>query len=336
MDGIDAAAGRMIDVAALAADLAAHPNVTGKRDIDVVCGALGLSQNSPGRPGDDAAALPYSDGWQLVATEGFMNEFVADAPWFAGWCAVMVNLSDIAAMGGRASALTNALWAQGPEQAAEILRGMAEASATYGVPIVGGHSNLRTDRAQLAATMQGRAKALITSFDATPGDVLIAAVDLRGRYPGESDNFAAFLGAPAERLRGDLELLPELAEAGLVHAGKDISQGGIAGTALMLAECSGCGIEVDVAAIPRPEGTDLARWMRTFPSFGFLLAAKPADAPAICARFAARDIASAEIGRITFGSAVTLCDGAARAPLWDHAAKPYLGLAPTAKDPIDA
>ena len=336
MDGIDAAARRMTDVAAIAADLAAHSNVIGKLDIDVVCGALGLSQNSPGRPGDDAAALPDGDGWQLVATEGFMNEFVADAPWFAGWCAVMVNLSDIAAMGGRATALTNALWAQGPDQAAEILRGMAEASATYGVPIVGGHSNLRTDRPQLAATMQGRAKALITSFDAAPGDALIAAVDLRGRYPGESDNFAAFLGAPAERLRGDLELLPELAEAGLVHAGKDISQGGIAGTALMLAECSGCGMDINVAAIPRPEGTDLARWMRSFPSFGFLLVAKAADISAICARFAARNIAAAEIGRITSGSAVTLSDGAARALLWDHAARPYLGLAPSRKETIHA
>ena len=45
-----------------------------------------------------------------------------------------------------------------------------------------------------------------------PGDVLIAAVDMRGHYPGDSDNFPAFLGAPPERLRGDLALLPELAE----------------------------------------------------------------------------------------------------------------------------
>ena len=318
----------MTDLSALAATLAAHPHVTGKRDIDAVCGALGLGQNSPGRPGDDAAALPDGDGWQLMATEGFMNAFVADAPWFAGWCAVMVNVSDIAAMGGRSTAVTNALWAPDAATAAEILRGMAEASAAYAVPVVGGHSNLRTDRPQLAAAIWGRATALITSFDAVPGDVLIAAVDLRGAYPGDSDNFAAFLGAPAERLRGDLDLMPELAEAGLVRAGKDISQGGIAGTALMLAECSGVGIEIDTHAIPRPEGTGLGRWMVTFPSFGFLLAAKPADASAICARFAARDISAATIGRITDGTALTLCDVNARATLWDHAAQPYLRLAP--------
>ncbi|SLN26264.1 thiamine monophosphate kinase [Roseivivax jejudonensis] len=325
----------MTDLAALAATLAAHPNVTGKRDIDAVCGALGLGQYSPGRPGDDAAALRDGDGWQLMATEGFMNDFVAEAPWFAGWCAVMVNVSDIAAMGGRATALTNALWAPDAATAAEILRGMAEASAAYGVPIVGGHSNLRTDRPQLAASIWGRAKSLITSFDAAPGDVLIAATDLRGCYPGAADTFPAFLDAPHDRLRGDLALLPELAEAGLVRAGKDISQGGIAGTAVMLAECSGVGIEIDTDAIVLPPGTELARWLVTFPSFGFLLATRPEDAAEICARFAARDIAAAAIGRIVDGSAVTLLAGSARATLWDHAAAPYLGLA-AAQEPAHA
>lgn len=325
----------MTDLATLTTTLAAHPHVTGKRDINAVCSALGLGQDSPGRPGDDAAALRDSDGWQLLATEGFMNEFVADAPWFAGWCAVMVNASDIAAMGGRATALTNALWAPDAETAAEILKGMAEASAAYGIPIVGGHSNLRTDRPQLAASMFGHAEALITSFDAEPGDVLIAAIDLRGAYAGESDNFPAFLGVDPKRLRGDLALLPDLAEAGLVRAGKDISQGGIAGTAVMLAECSGVGIEIDLEAIPRPADARLARWMTTFPSFGFLIAAKPADVAAVLERFGGRDIAAAAIGRITDGSKVALHDGNARAELWDHAADPYLGLAPQ-KEPAHA
>ncbi|SEN89495.1 sll0787 family AIR synthase-like protein [Palleronia pelagia] len=318
----------MTDPASLAAKLAAHPHVTGKRDIDIVCRGLGLGQDSLGRPGDDAAALRVADGWQLLATEGFMNEFVADAPWFAGWCAVMVNASDIAAMGGRATALTNALWAPDAETAADILKGMSEASAAYQIPIVGGHSNLRTDRPQLAASMYGHAKALITSFDAEPGDILIAAVDLRGEYAGESNNFPAFLGVEPLRLREDLALLPDLAEAGLVHAGKDISQGGIAGTALMLAECSGVGIEIDLDAITCPTEVCLERWMTTFPSFGFLLAAKPGNVAAVLERFGSRDISAASIGRITSDMRITLRAGSARGTLWDHAADPYLGLAP--------
>ena len=79
-----------------------------------------------------------------------MNEFVNSEPWFAGWCAVMVNLSDILAMGGRATGLTNAIWAPDENCAKKILKGMREASESYGVPILGGHTNLKTDRPQLA------------------------------------------------------------------------------------------------------------------------------------------------------------------------------------------
>ncbi len=324
----------MTDVAALAAMLAVHPHVTGKRDIDVACAALGLTQNSFGRPGDDAAAIPDGDGWQLMATEGFMNDFVASAPWFAGWCAVMVNMSDILAMGGRPTAVTNALWAPDAATAAEILRGMREASAAYGIPVVGGHTNLRTAQPQLAAAIWGRAKALITSFDARPGDVLIASADLRGAYAGTSSNFPAFLTAPHARLRADMEILPTLAEDGLVTAGKDISQGGIAGTAVMLAECSGVGITIDTANIKSPDG-DTARWMTAFPSFGFLLTATPDKADAVLQRFRDHDIGADIIGSVTGGSAVTLNDGAAVHTIWDHGTAPYLGLSPI-KEPAHA
>ncbi len=324
----------MIDVAALAAHLAAHPNVTGKRDIDIACVALDLTQNSPGRPGDDAAAIPDGEGWQLMATEGFMNDFVSSAPWFAGWCAVMVNMSDILAMGGRPIALTNALWSPDAATAQEILRGMKEASEAYGIPIVGGHTNLRTAQPQLAAAIWGRAKALITSFDAQPGDLLIASADMRGAYAGDSSNFPAFLNAPHARLRADMEILPGLAEDGLVTAGKDISQGGIAGTALMLAECSGVSISIDPGRISPPDG-DLARWMTAFPSFGFLLTAKGADATAVLSRFHKHDIDAVVIGKVEAGSTLCLTDGKTQHVIWDHAAAPYLGLAPI-KEPSHA
>ncbi|WP_026352214.1 sll0787 family AIR synthase-like protein [Yoonia vestfoldensis] len=324
----------MTDLAALAAHLAAHPHVIGKRDIDVACAALDLTQHSPGRPGDDAAAIRDGDGWQLMATEGFMNDFVAAAPWFAGWCAVMVNMNDILAMGGRPTAVTNALWAPDIAIAQEILRGMKDASDAYDIPIVGGHTNLHTAQPQLAAAIWGRANALITSFDAQPGDVVITCADLRGAYAGDSSNFPAFLQAPKDRLRADMAILPALAEAGLVTAGKDISQGGIAGTALMLAECSGVGITIDPARIMAPDG-DLTRWMTAFPSFGFLLTATPENAAAVLARFHACDIAATVIGDVVAGSSLSLSDAARAHLVWDHAAAPYLGLAPP-KEPAHA
>ena len=284
---------------------------------------LGLTAQSEGRPGDDAAALSRTGGYDLLAGEGFIPAFIEDDPWFAGWCAVMVNLSDIAAMGGRASAIIDQVWAPDAETAAPLLRGLRDASAAYGVPLVGGHTNLAAPALGLAASVLGQANHLITSFDAQPGDLLIAAIDPRGSYRN-FDNFCAALDAPHDRLRCDLEILPALAEDGLTRAGKDISQGGIVGTTLMLAECSSVGMDIDLSAITPPPGITPERWLRSFPSFGYLLSVAPESANTLCARFCARGIDAAAIGRVTEGSAVTLSDHGETALFWDHAQTPYL------------
>lgn len=316
-----------MNVDAIAADLAAHPSIRGKLDIAASTAALGLSRQAVGGPGDDAAAIARPEGgWDLFAGEGFMPQFVQDDPWFAGWCGVMVNLSDIAAMGGRATALLDAIWAPDAASADALLSGLREAALAYGVPIVGGHTNLRSAELSLSVSVTGRATRLISSFEARPGDVLIAAIDHRGQYRPRFDNWCAALDAPHARLRGDYELLPQLAEAGLVDAGKDISQGGIVGTALMLAECSGCGFDIDLQAVPVPPGVDLVRWLRTFPSFGFLLSARPERVAEICGLFAGRDIHAAAIGYATTKFSVDLTLGEERATFWDHAASPYLSL----------
>lgn len=307
------------------------PNIAGKEDIRAACAILGLTGSSRGQPGDDCAVLPDGDGHLLFATEGFINGFVEADPWFAGWCGVMVNLSDILAMGGRPTAITNAIWAPDAESARPVLEGMRAAAEAYGIPIVGGHTNLWTAQRQLAVSIIGRAKAIISSFAARPGDTLVAAIDHRGSYRAPFDNWQAALSAPHDRLRADTEILPQLAEDGLVHAGKDISQGGIPGTALMLAECSGVGIALEADALPLPEGVDLARWLRTFPSFGFLLATRDPDR--VIARFAARDITAAAIGRVTAGSEVALTMRGDTTILRNHAASPYLGLT---REPADA
>jgi AIR synthase-related protein len=278
-------------------------------------------------PGDDAAAIRAMDGtWDLLAGEGFMPQFVQDDPWFAGWCGVMVNLSDIAAMGGRPTALLDTVWAPDTASAEPLLAGLRDAAMAYGVPIVGGHTNLRSKDLNLAVSVTGRAKRLISSFAAAPGDVLIAAVDHRGHYRPSFDNWCAALDAPHERLRGDYEILPELAEAGLVDAGKDISQGGIVGTALMLAESSRCGFDIELSDVPLPSCVLIDRWLRTFPSFGFLLSVRPQRAEEVCAVFAARGISAAGIGRATESSRIDLTCNGHRTTFWDYAADPYISL----------
>ena len=281
------------------------------------------------RLGDDCAAIPDGEGWLLLAAEGMLPSFIADDPWFAGYSAVMVNLSDVFAMGGRPLAIVDVLWAAGPDQSGQIWEGMRAASKAYGVPIVGGHTTVtKSGSPFLAAAVLGKAKHLITSFDALAGDDLVVVVDLRGSWRGEKPFWNASVSAPDERLRADLNLLPDLAENGWCRAGKDISNGGIVGTLAMLLDCSSAGAELWLDRLPRPSGVDLARWLISFPSFGYLLSVAPKNSERVIAHFASREIACAVAGRVTSTRSLLLGYGAARSlfPLskgWDpHARSP--------------
>ncbi len=312
----------------IAGDLRASRGVAGKRDIAAVAARLSLSADSVIPVGDDCAAIPDGDGYLLFAIEGFMNEFVERDAWFAGWCGVMVNVSDVAAMGGRPVAVVDAIWAAGETAAAPLLDGMRAASRAYGVPIVGGHTNTRADRSQLSVAILGRAKNLLTSFDARPGHRLVAAIDLRGHYREPFANWEAATDAPPARLKADLELLPTLAESNHAAAAKDISQGGLVGTTMMLAECSRVGARIDLMRLPQPDGVPLERWLLTFPSYGFLLAVRPENVARVVATFSERSIAAADIGEFTADHRVVISDGESAETIWDFGREPLMGYAP--------
>jgi AIR synthase-related protein len=318
-----------VSLAEICAKLRGGKGVAHKRDIADVLGRLKLGGESAVAVGDDCAAIPDGDGFLLFAIEGFMPEFVGADPYFAGYCGVMVNLSDIAAMGGRALAVADALFSETGAAAVPVLEGLAAASAKYGVPVVGGHTNSRASSAGLSAAILGRAKKLLTSFDARPREVLIAAIDLRGRMREPALYWDASTDAEGARLRADLLLLPEIAEAGLCRAAKDISMAGTIGTALMLLEASRLGGIIDIGEIPRPAQVPLERWLMAFPSFGFLLSAAPENAEAIIGIFEARGIAASVIGATDASRVVRLRDGDAQDILWDFAQQELVGCAVT-------
>ncbi|MHB0823768.1 sll0787 family AIR synthase-like protein [Novacetimonas hansenii] len=303
-----------------------------KQDITQAVAILGKGARQAIRLGDDCAAIPDGDGYLLLASEGFQDSFVRSMPWFSGYCGVMVNVSDIAAMGGRPLAVVDALWSDTPEVAAPILTGLHDGARTYGVPVVGGHTNMRSPHNSLSVAILGRARHLLSSFDARPGEVLIAAIDLRGRWHDPHpfwDASSTLCGTGgAARLRGDIELLPMIAEDGLSRAAKDISMAGLLGTALMLAECSGVGMTIMLDDIPRPGDAPMERWLSAFPSYGYLLTARPEDAGAIMDRFRGRDIAASVIGRCDSTHRVDVLWADARETFWDLAHRPLMGVAP--------
>ena len=320
----------------LARTVASAMGVVGKRDVQVAACRLPTVPGGPWgagevRLGDDAAAIPDAgsgggEGHLLLAAEGMSPELVASEPRFAGYCAVLVNVSDIYAMGGRPLAIVNTVFSGDAASAGPLFDGMADAADRLGVPVVGGHTNLRSPYQALAAAVLGRARRLLTSFDARAGDDLVAAIDLRGAMRGRRPFWDASTSAPGARLRADYELLPRLAEAGLARAAKDVSMGGLAGTALMLLESSGVGATLSLDAIPRPADVSWQTWLLAFPSYGFLLSVSPAASARVVASFAARDIAARVIGRVDDSRRLELALGSERATLWDLAAAPLTGF----------
>ena len=289
----------MMELASILRQVSEYAGIAHKADI------AHLAPNLPPLPegwhpnGDDAAAIPEAEGYTLLAIEGFLNAFVEQDPWFAGWCGVMVNISDIAAMGGYPKAVVNALWNHDQDNARQIFAGMSAAAEAFAVPIIGGHTNLRANQPQLAVSILGHARRLLSAYAAKPGQVLVAAIDQRGAFRAPYLNWNAATGAPAERLRGDIALLPEIAERGLAIAAKDISQAGLLGTALMLLESSGVGAHINLGSIPKPDENSWSDWLCAFPSFGYLLTTDTASLPTLLELFHNRGISAAAIGNIT-------------------------------------
>jgi selenophosphate synthetase-related protein len=209
------------------------------------------------------------------------------------------------------------------------MTGIREACVAYGVPLVGGHTT-RSDGGPhaLAVAILGRADRLLTSFDAREGDEVLVVADLRGRYHGDFPFWNATIGRTSGELREALALFEELAASGDVHACKDVSNAGVAGTLLMLLEASGAGAVLDLDGLPRPDGVDMARWLLTFPSYGFVLTAPPQRARGAIARFRGLGIACERAGRIDHSHRLRLASGGREALLWDLGRQPFTGFGP--------
>lgn len=314
----------------LAAGLRQSLGILHKRDIQTAAARLGKHVHSthpePILLGDDCAAIPDGDGYLLLAAEGMWPTLVETDPWFAGWCAVMVNVSDIYAMGGRPIAVVDTIWSQSPEAVAPLWQGLVAASQAFNVPIVGGHTSCHSPYAALSVAILGRASRLITSFSAQPGDVLLHVIDMQGKMHPQHPFWNAATDCERDRLRTNLNLLPTLAESGLCDSGKDISMGGIVGTTLMLLETSGYGAVLDLGAIAPPAQVDLLPWLLSFPSYGYLLSVRPEAVEQIQPQFHNRGLVCEPLGTITAGQTLTLKLGDASLCFWDFATEALTGF----------
>jgi putative methanogenesis marker protein 2 len=258
--------------------------------------------------GEDAAVIRHGDEALLLAADGIWSRLMEADPFWAGYCSILVNVHDIAAMGGRPIALVDVLSIADERIRDEVTRGMSFASAQFGVPIVGGHLHPDTPYSVIDVAILGCARldSVIYSNTAQVGDSIVAAIDLSGRvHPSCALNWDSVTMKTNEAVRAQIRLLQELGEEHLVTAGKDISNPGIIGTLGMLLEVSGKGAVIDLEQIPRPDlsahGISFEQWVRMYPGMGFVLTVHAENVPAVCSRFASVGITAEQIGKVDAG-----------------------------------
>ena len=225
----------------------------------------GLQPGGQGYVGDDGAPVPGSD--VIAACDAILPSMVERDPEWAGWCSVLVNLNDLAAMGAHPVGLLDALGSRDASFAARVLSGLRRASVAYGVPVLGGHTQLGVP-ASLSVTALGRTSRPVPGGGGRPGHAVTLTADLGGCWrPGYSGKQ---WDSTTHRTPTELQALLGTVPRMNPRAAKDVSMAGIVGTLGMLAEASSCGAVLDVADMPRPEAATVGDWLTCFPGFAML------------------------------------------------------------------
>lgn len=296
-------------VADVVQELRSYRGVTRKADVSMV--ARDLLTVPEGiviaTYAEDAAAIEMDGQVLLLAADGIMEDLVRANPYWAGYCSVLVNVNDIAAMGGAPLALVDVMSCGNPEIRKELIRGMKHASEKTGVPIVGGHLHPDTSYCALDVAVLGETDRahLILSSGARPGDAIIFAMDLEGHFtPGIPYSWDTTSAKDPSDVRRGMTSMHAIAP--MVSAGKDISNPGAIGTLGMLLEASGRGGRVDIRAIPKPGEIDLMQWLKAYQGCGFVVTAGRDDVGEIVSELSRRGLEARECGQVDDGARLIL------------------------------
>lgn len=294
-------------------ELRGHPHVVVdwpiarvQRLVESTKAALGglltdLVEHGPatsGWVGDDGAPVPGSD--LVAACDAILPAMVERDPEWAGWCSVLVNVNDLAAMGASPVGLLDAVAARDASFAQRVLSGVREASRAWGVPVLGGHTQLGVP-ASLTVTALGRTDRPVPGGGGVAGDAVRVTADLTGGWR------RGYTGSQWDSTSGrsgeDLRRLGAFVGHSAPSAAKDVSMSGLVGTTGMLAEASGCRAVLDVSAIPTPTGATAGDWLTCFPGFAIVSTERgPTGADSALPR----GVASVVAGELTTGVGVGL------------------------------
>ena len=321
-----------MELSELVKSLQSFKGVSRKNSIEKVTKTLGAVYNITGDVlldfRDDASAIDSGDNQVvLLAADGIWGDLMNVDPYWAGYCAVLVNVNDIAAMGGKPIAMVNIMAVDNDEIYDEILSGIVDGCRKFNVPMVGGHLHPDAEYNSLDVAIAGIASkdSLITSSGAKVGDKVLVAIDTDGRqYPGIPLNWDTTYEKDAKLVQDQIKIMQKIAEEHLPSAGKDISNPGTLGTLEMLLESSQVGASVELEKIPRNENVDWDMWLRAYPGAAFVMTAPEENAQAIIDALSPYSFEVAVIGDVIEEKKLYLSSGDEKLVLFDQNSNPVL------------
>lgn len=214
--------------------------------------------------GDDCAVIPQKAGLDTLVTTDLLvqdRHFLLDdiSPFDLGWKSAAVNISDIAAMGGKPESAFLSIALPGgtdPAWVDAFIAGFMELAGRYGVALLGGDTSASPDKLFINITVLGscpHGTALLRS-GAAPGD-LVCVTGTLGDSGAGLKLILEHSTADPELIRRHYRPKPRVQEgmalAGVagVHSMMDISDG-IASDLRHILEASGVGAEVDLSRLP--------------------------------------------------------------------------------------
>jgi hypothetical protein len=281
--------------------------------------------------GEDAAIIDNGDQALLLAADGIWDKLMRADPEWSGYCSVLVNVHDIAAMGGRPLGMVDVFSSNSSEITQKVLKGMKTGIDKFNVPIVGGHVHPDTPYSALDVAILGVAKkdCIIYSSTARAGDDIVLAIDLDGRvHPSCDLNWDSTYLKDSEIVRNQVSSMVELAESKLLTAGKDVSNPGIIGTLGMLLEVSGVGADVDMSVMPKPKSLEYEHWLKMYPGMGFIVTCKPENTGKVIRVYQDHKLNATKIGKIVSAPRLDIVGEGERATVFDFTIHEITGLGP--------
>ena len=312
----------MSDIKRMIETIRGFPGVTRKHPIHEVVDMFPTYsfEKVVAAEGEDAAVLDTGSTCVLFAADGIMEKLLQVDPFLAGYYAVLVNVNDIAAMGGRPLGMVDVISFREGKVGTELLRGIQAGVSKFGVPIVGGHTHPDCNYDSIEISIIGtvaKEDALLSST-ARDGDDIVFIIDIDGRFPETVPyTFDSTSSKSDELVRAQMEAVCKVAEGHLAHACKDMSNPGHVGTLGMMLESSEKGGIVDVTKIPIPQGVDEIDWAMTYFGCAFVFACDPECSQTIIDIFKDVGCEGAVVGKIDDTKKLKLTDGQTTDVLFD-------------------